>query len=254
MRLRDFLNENKTIWEKMSLEQIIDFFSNIKITQKPKNVSKTDNDILKIIKQLSSSIQELQKTGSDYETELIKLKGKLRQLRLSKEDIESYYAKSTKDEIKTKNARYVKQGYISNKKFENAAENIDSFLSELKNYHKKITKNLTIRFVDGRTQKSIAKYKENEDVLQININKTGNTKEEYGSLRYVILHELGHRYLKAFPQKWNHDDTKWITTKYSGVDSLTGEEKFAELFAISHWKNKYSQYKDKIEKFEKRIN
>ena len=54
--------------------------------------------------------------------------------------------------------------------------------------------------VDGN-QKTAAKYIEKEDSLQVNINKIGKTKEEYGSLRYVILHELGHRFLKMYPQK-----------------------------------------------------
>jgi hypothetical protein len=98
--------------------------------------------------------------------------------------------------------------------------------------------------------KSKAKYKTDKDELWINARKMGDTKDDYGSLVYVVLHELGHRYLRYNPQKWNYDSQEWVTTRYSMTDSMSGEEKFAELFALSHWKNKYKEYADKINKFE----
>lgn len=78
----------------------------------------------------------------------------------------------------------------------------------------------------------------------------GKEPESYGSLVYVILHELAHRYLqKVNKQSWNIDSSEWSTTKYSKTDSMTGEEKFAELFAMSHWKSKYSEHEIKINNF-----
>jgi hypothetical protein len=56
-----------------------------------------------------------------------------------------------------------------------------------------------------------------------------------------------------YKQTWDYDSPRWITTKYSKVDSFTGEEKFAELFAISHWPNKYKEYKKQIKEFKKVI-
>ena len=84
--------------------------------------------------------------------------------------------------------------------------------------------------------------------------KISNTKEEYGSLRYIIVHELGHRFLKFNPQSWNISSSSMYTTKYSKVPTMTDEEPFAELFALSHWKHKYKEYKTQIDKFESSIN
>lgn len=186
----------------MNLDQLIDFFNNIKLGRKPKTINKTDHDLLKEIKSLISSIEELKKQRfSDLDIKLFELNGKLQNLRLSKEDIQTYYVNDDKNIVKTRYVKYIKQDSSSYEKFKQNIEDIDQFLSSLKGYHKKVIKDLVIRFVDSKAQKSIAKYIENEDALQINPKKVGKTKEEYGSLRYVILHELGHRYLKMFPQK-----------------------------------------------------
>lgn len=255
MRFKKYLNEQTNInWEGMNLDQLIDFFSDIQVGRKPKNVGKTDHELVKEIKSLTSSIEQLKKKSSDFlGTKPFELQGRLQNLRLSKQDLESNYKKSDKSVIESKGLRYINQSSISQEKFENAIKDINSFISELKGYHKKVLKKLTIRFVDSKDLKSVAKYLTDEDVLLINPKKVGKTKEEYGSLRYVFLHELGHRFLKMFPQKWDYKDNKWVTTKYSGIDSFTDEEKFAELFAISHWKNKYKEFSDKIKEFEKRI-
>jgi len=155
--------------------------------------------------------------------------------------------------ITKKYATYIKNDARSYKRFLSEIDNIESFLATLSGYHKKALGGLVIKFVSPKAQKSIAKYVTSDDIIQINLKKVGNTSEEYGSLRYIVLHELGHRYLKKYRQRWNYDSFTWITTKYSTVDSFSGEEKFAELFAISHWSNKYSEYSDKIKLFKKEI-
>lgn len=155
--------------------------------------------------------------------------------------------------VKTKYATYHKSDSSAYTKFEKAVADIDAFLKTLKGYHKKPLKDLVIRFVKSSSMKSIGKYKTDTDELWINLGKVGKTSEEYGSARYVVLHELGHRYLRYNRQSWNHDENKWITTRYSEVDSFNGEEKFAELFAMTHWKSKYKEYADLMTAFEKLI-
>ena len=253
MRLYNYLNETMD-----DVEQIISKMSDISLPgKKPKDVNKTDWEILKEIRELSNSILLLRKKGDKQEIDLkmFSLKVKLDQLRIDIDDIINKLQSNNKsDKITKNNHTYLKMANISENKFKSFISDLESFFKSLKGFHNKVTKNLTIKFVDGTKQKTAAKYIEKEDSLQVNINKIGKTKEEYGSLRYVILHELGHRFLKMYPQKWDYTDNKWITTKYSGIDSWSDEEKFAELFAMSHWENKYSQFSDKIEKFKQLIN
>lgn len=171
--------------------------------------------------------------------------------------------------VQGKFATYIKSDPSAYTKFLAGIKQLETFLSTLKGLHKKsimstkaikltidgklehITANLVIEFVDKKTISSKAKYETSSDKILINLQSMGNTTDGYGSLVYVVLHELGHRYLKYHKQSFNYDGVEWITTKYSRVDTFTGEEKFAELFAISHWKNKYSEYKETIDKFEK---
>ena len=113
--------------------------------------------------------------------------------------------------------------------------------------------NLKIKFVSQDQLRAKASYKTEEDTLYINARKMGKSTEEYGSLVYVVLHELGHRYLRYNNQNWNIDDTKYTTTKYSTVDSFTNEEKFAELFALTHWPKKYKEYQTQMDMFKNNL-
>ena len=91
--------------------------------------------------------------------------------------------------------------------------------------------------------------------IHLYLNIPGNTKEEYGSLLYIVLHELGHKFLEDKKQTWNIADSSLITTPYSAKNSMTmtEEEIFAELFALSHWENKYGKYKNQIKRFKELI-
>lgn len=243
MRLYNYLNESQDNVDKLSQVSLPG--------KKPKQIDKTDWELFKEIVYLASKIKQ---KGKGTEMEEFQLKGKIDMLRTDIDELISMVDKPSKPkEVKGKYAKYIKHDTTSYDKFQSNIENIEEFLSTLDGFHKKAIKNLTIRFVDSKVQSTIAKYVEDEDILQINAKKVGKTKEEYGSLRYVILHELGHRYLKMYPQNWDIDDPKWITTKYSRTDSMTGEEKFAELFAISHWERKYKQFQDTIERFREKI-
>lgn len=210
-------------------------------TRKPANVSAADHEILLGIKKAIYDIEH----QIDPEIAQITINGKLRNLRLSPEQIKSAYTGTKQQTTTTKLATYYKNDTLSYDKFLENVKNVDSFLATLTGYHKKAIAGLKIRFVSGSTIRSKAQYKTNEDTIYINVSKMGNTTEEYGSLRYVVLHELGHRYLKKFPQNWNIDKPELTTTKYSMTETLTNEERFAELFAISHWPKKYPQLQNR---------
>ena len=142
---------------------------------------------------------------------------------------------------------------MSEKNFKEQSKYIDDFLSTLKGFHKKSLKDLIIVFVKKEQSRAGATYKTYEDKIFIRPDKVIKG-DAYASFVYVVMHELGHRYLQKYNVKWNYDSFEWSTTKYSMTDSMTGEEKFAELFALSHFKysgKPFSDYVEKIEKFEK---
>ena len=139
------------------------------------------------------------------------------------------------------------------KKFKEHSEFVDKLFNSLEGFHKKALKgDLTVEFVKKEESKSIGKYKTNKNIIQIRPDKIKESGFNYASLPYIIVHELGHRYLEKNKVNFDYDSSSWITTPYSKTDSWSGEEKFAELFALSHFNykgNPFDNYKDKIEKF-----
>lgn len=161
-------------------------------------------------------------------------------------------------ELTLSNAKYINNSTISEKNFIKFSKDIDSFLDELSGYHKNsLNPTLNIYFVKKEDSKAKAVYKTSLDSVYIRPDKikAGN---EYASFNYVVLHELGHRYLQYNNSKvkkvlGDYDSVQWITTKYSMVDSMSGEEKFAELFALSHFNYKnspFNTYTKTIDKFQ----
>jgi hypothetical protein len=67
------------------------------------------------------------------------------------------------------------------------------------------------------------------------------------------MHEFGHRYLRIRPQSEDFSGPEWNTTPYSKSITLTDEENFAELFALSFWKDKHIQYREIIADFLKKV-
>ena len=240
-----------------SIDDIISWFDTLLIPKrKPSNISKMEHstmvELQTLIDEYKSTRIPQQKT---FNQTIIMNKVK-NQLRLSKEEYESVYLDTGKqpDTVKGKYAIYKHRDMGSYKKFTENVKDLELFFSELKSYHKKPLNNLIVEFVSSSDMPVPAKYKSGKKVIWINpkSKKVGNTKEEYGSLRYIVLHELGHKFLEENNQSWNISDRNLITTKYSerSFNTFSDEEIFAELFALSHWKNKYKQYKNQIEKFE----
>ena len=85
---------------------------------------------------------------------------------------------------------------------------------------------------------SSGKYRASEDTLYVRavpkiLQRSGGS---YGSVDYILIHELGHRYERFHPLKVNFDTPEWWTSKYSMTESMSGSsESFAELFAIGHF-------------------
>jgi len=238
-----------------NVEDIIKWFNFLQIpNRKPVNINKTEHNIILKLKNL---IDERNNSNKDFIDKSIE--NVYSYLRLSDKELEQIYSK--KDDkpniTKTNYATYKKNDIGSYDRFLNNIKIIDDFLKTLKGYHKKAIKNLVINFISSKEMKVPAKYSREKDMILINplSKKVGKTSEEYGSLKYIILHELGHRYLRYNPQSWNISDTSLYTTDYSkkNLQTWNEEEVFAELFALSNWKNKYSQYINQIKDFEKRL-
>jgi len=223
--------------------------------RKPSSISKIEHDIILGLHNIANNPDY--KYEIDFRNTLLLNKSK--QLRLSKEEYENIYSgrKDQPDKIKGKYATYVKNDVGSYSRFIENIKNIEDLLSSLKGYHKIPLKNLTVEFVSSSDMKTPAKYRSRKNTIWINplSKKVGNTKEEYGSLRYIIVHELGHKFLEDKPQGWNISDPNLYTTPYSKTNpnTMTEEESFAELFALSNRKNKYKQYAPQIKEFEKRL-
>lgn len=156
-------------------------------------------------------------------------------------------------ELKLKNAKYINESIMTYKNFEAESKYIDNFLSTLKGFHSKVLKDLHIVFVKKEQSKAGATYKTEKDVIFIRPDKLIHG-DKYASFIYVVLHELGHRYLRFNKVNFDYTSYEWITTKYSKSESWNDEEKFAELFALSHFEYKgepFDSFSDKIEKFNK---
>lgn len=239
-------------------KEVRDFFQANEIqipSRMPRGMNKADYQLLFDVYSM------LDKKDSSTDFTIV---NKMKMVRLSKEEIIELFSaneKSKPDIQVGRYATYLKRDTSAYSVFEDSIKLLEEFFSKLKGHHSKAIHGLKIKFVKATDMKATAKYKQDEDTLWINSGRINSWvkqgrlsslgSEEYGSLLYIVLHELGHRYLaKVKKQKWDIDSSEWITTDYSKTDTFTGEEKFAELFAMSNWKSKYSKYKDKIDKFE----
>jgi hypothetical protein len=176
---------------------------------------------------------------------------------LTDEDIIKLTDKLTKEnkgiaELQLKNADYNNHSIMSEKKFIQLANEIDLFLSTLTGVHKKsLSPRLIVVFVKKQDSAAKAKYKSKEDMIYIRPDRA-TPGDAYASFNYIMVHELGHRYLSHNKVNFDYDASHWITTPYSRTDSMIGEEKFAELFALSHFNytgKPFDSYDKTIQRF-----
>ena len=236
-----------------SPEEIKQWMTSLSIPKrKPSGINKNEHDVILNLKRIITA-PEYNNNEAFRDTAIKQWGG---HLRLSKEEYEQIYSdKGQQEIIKGMYATYKHSDTGSYKRFLDNIEDIEDLLGGLKGYHRIPLKNLTVEFVSSKEMKTPAKYKSGKNTMWINplSKKVGNTKEEYGSLRYIVVHELGHKFLEDKPQRWDISDSSLYTTKYSMADTWNDEEIFAELFALSHWRNKYKQYSKQIKEFEKRL-
>lgn len=251
-------SENAKSLSFKNAEEVITFIDSLYIPKrKPQSISKVEHSAIVGLKELVDEYKAaIFKMDQDWLALSILNKANA-QLRLSLEDYTSTYTneKNQSEIIHGKYATYKHSDTGSYKRFLENVADIEDFFSTLKGYHAIAVKGIIIEFVSSAEMKVPAKYRRGKGKIWINplSKRVGNTKEGYGSLRYIVLHELGHRFLSTNRQTWNISDRDLITTKYSetSINTMADEEIFAELFALSHWKNKYPQYKEQISKFEK---
>jgi len=234
-----------------------EYFNTLNVTKgtrKPRQVSKLAWSSILYVKRLLENVDTFYhgKIPESTEKLLVQTYAEIEEYRPF---LKERYGSGSKaqDVLKIGSVTYYKESSVSQKRFETLSKEISSFLGTLKGFHKSSIDKLVVRYKSASEMKAKAKYKQDVDEIWIRIYNKMPMGEEYASPKYIILHELGHRFLRQNKQSWDIDQFSWITTKYSGVDSMNGEEKFAELYAISHWPNKYSQYKEVIDRFLKKI-
>lgn len=137
------------------------------------------------------------------------------------------------------------------------ATRLDSLFSSLSGWRKKVLSGgLTVALAPPKNFRgtSSGRYSSSEDVLYVRavpkiLQRSGGS---YGSVDYILIHELGHRYEHLHRLPVDFDQPEWWTSKYSMTESLSGaSESFAELFAIGHFSITGPWDKSKVERFEK---
>lgn len=159
------------------------------------------------------------------------------------------------DKIEMGGNTYFNRAGLDNATLEKFAKRLEALFSTVTGWRSKALRGgLKVAFASPRDFRGTAsgKYRQSEDTLYVRttpaILKRG---EGYGSLDYILIHELGHRYQALNPLPIDFDRPEWWTSKYSQTESLAGSEAFAELFAIGHYHMTGSWDPMVVERFEK---
>lgn len=117
------------------------------------------------------------------------------------------------------------------------AERVESAFAAIKGWRRKaLAGGVTVALAGPGDFNGTAagKYKSDQDTLYVRatpkiLGRSGNT---YGSVEYIIVHEMGHRYeRKVHMPDEDFDKQHWWTSKYSRKEG----EGFAELYGISNF-------------------
>jgi hypothetical protein len=144
---------------------------------------------------------------------------------------------------------FINKSALSQKAFLGKVKDVIPLLDSLKGFHLKAVETpLEIHFKKPSDINSKAKYKRGLDQVWVN-SQSLSDNDLYGHLKYIIVHELGHRHeaLHGLPE--DYSDDKFYTTRYSHVESFSSSEAFAEVFAVSNWPEMYPEHKDEITRF-----
>jgi hypothetical protein len=157
-------------------------------------------------------------------------------------------------ELKLGQATYYNRSNLSNESFKRYAEGVERVFASLKGWRKKaLSGNLKVAFVGAQEMRSQGKYKQADDTLLVRATpKVLKRTQGYGTMDYIIVHELGHRYERFHGTGGvDFDKPEWWTTRYSRTESMAGSESFAELFALGHFRLTGDWSPVTIDRFEK---
>jgi hypothetical protein len=163
-------------------------------------------------------------------------------------------------DIKTANATYINQKGVSSATFKKYVKALDAMFSALKGWRRKaLGKGLKVVLAGSDSFRGTAKGRYNKPSDTLFVRATPKVMKRsggaYGSPEYILIHELGHRYENMHHHGTKFDGTEWTTTPYSMTDSMTGTEKFAELFALGHFgiRNAHREFGSVVDRFEQEM-
>lgn len=153
-------------------------------------------------------------------------------------------------EVQAGSTTYVNAVGFDQKKLGQYVTSIEGVLSTIKGWRRKALAG-GVRIVLAGPKEfrgtSTGTYRSSEDTLYIRattnvLKRAGGT---YGSVDFILAHELGHRFERKEKVPLDFDRTEWYTTPYSRTDG----ESFAELFALSNFGMK-GTWGDVLDRFE----
>ncbi len=172
--------------------------------------------------------------------------------RWTPESVELMTAAFTKERLTSicsKGITVRNESKMTEAKFKNYAREVVKTINSLGLFHKKATNDLVVVLKNKGDIKSIALYKSNLDEIWIQSDSKIDN-DLYGHGKYVLVHEIGHRFEAIYGLPEGFSDSKFATTKYSyTMTDFGGSEAFAEAFAVSHWKDKYPEFSKVIDAY-----
>ncbi len=239
------------------------FFEQVKLGGKrPPSVPAVEWDYLKVIKKNADESLDDRIFGDEYiykGESLVKQFKNLRAWDSYKTDIG---IGSALLKIVGRNAVFHNDSGMSNKNFTTFSQSLDNFMDRFSGRYKEVlsfknkwvkddVNKLHIYFVTQEKSKARATYKTAQDIIYIRSRDIDTETELYGHLKYVLVHELGHRYEyhknleSVFGDRF--DSAAWWTTDYSKRNDEA--EIFAELFALNFWYEDYVKQYPVLKKF-----
>jgi hypothetical protein len=153
---------------------------------------------------------------------------------------------------------YINMVGASDKSLDAMIATIEDAFHSLKGWRKQaLAGGVTTVFAGPKDFRGTASGRYNKDHDRLWIRATAGGRidkagDGYGSLRYVIVHELGHRYEFKKGLPFDFQRSEWYTSRYSMTEGMSGaSEAFAELFAISNFDLKGPWNQATVERFEK---
>ena len=140
-------------------------------------------------------------------------------------------------EIKSGPVTYLNWVGLDAKKLQAFTKSLDALWGSLKGWRRKaLDGGLKVALAGPEHFRGTAAgvYKSDKDTLLVRATPKvlKRTPGQYGSPDYILVHELGHRYERKHPPTVDFERSTWFTTPYS---MQTGQDSFAELFALGHF-------------------